>query len=136
MLTVSPKEYQAVTNNILVSVVPFFIEEKSETNKNVYVFSYHVTLENLGAESIQLINRHWRITAGGKPFADVKGEGVVGERPMLEPGEPYQYSSWTVITEPYGSMSGCYTCRTTSGDFFDIAIPEFDLLYVDTNQLH
>ena len=132
----SLREYQAITNDIKISVVPCFVEEKSEPSNGIYVFAYHVTLENLSSEPVQLINRHWKIFSGGRPFADVKGEGVIGERPVLNPGVPFEYSSWTVISEQHGSMQGCYTCRNSEGDFFDAEIPEFELLYINPDTLH
>lgn len=128
--------YSLVTQDVRVTITPQFLEERSDIDSDVYVFTYEVTIENHGLEAIQLINRHWIVMAGGRQYADVKGDGVVGEQPILETGEGFTYASFTVLNHPVGSMLGTYTCRAESGAFFDVMIPESDLIYVDRTLVH
>lgn len=128
--------YSQSTKDIVVSISPEFVEERSEPGKNVYVFAYTIRLENVSRRTVQLVNRHWKVMSGGAQFADVKGEGVVGEQPILHPGVAYEYTSWTLIKDPMGSMEGTYTFVSDGGEFFDVAIPRFDLLYVDQTMIH
>ena len=130
------QHYRETTRGITVTVLPSVVTERSRPDELVYVFSYQVTLENESSEIVQLINRHWRVFAGRRQIADVKGEGVVGEQPVLEPGVVFQYSSWTVLDDPSGYMEGIYTFRSERGGFFDVVIPRFDLLYVDVSAVH
>jgi len=112
------------------------LEERSDVEAGVYVFTYEVIIENTGSDTIQLLNRHWVVISGGRQYADVKGDGVVGEQPILEPGNIFSYASFTVIAEAVGSMHGSYTFRSESGEFFDVAIPQFDLIYIDCSTIH
>jgi|Wag4MinimDraft_19_1082662.scaffolds.fasta_scaffold94161_2 ApaG protein len=120
--------YVATTHNIKISVAPAFHPEQSDPNRNIYMFTYTVMIENLGEHTAQLINRHWIVYSGEKKCADVKGEGVIGDQPILMPGESYRYTSGTSITEPVGMMWGSYTFQNENGDFFDVEIPKFDLM--------
>ncbi|RMG41626.1 MAG: Co2+/Mg2+ efflux protein ApaG [Candidatus Dadabacteria bacterium] len=128
--------YVQKTRDISVSVTPQFIESESDPLENVYVFAYHVVLENTGDQTVQLLNRHWIVMSGGIQIADVKGEGVIGEQPVLEPGDTHQYTSWTVIRDPFGSMYGTYTFRSARGEFFDVKIPRFNLIHIDSSTVH
>ena len=121
--------YTMVTRNIRVSALPEHLEESSSLSEGVYAFSYIIRLENLGAETVQLIERHWIIYSGPERMAEVVGPGVVGEHPVLEPGTIYEYQSSAVIKHPYGSMEGSYTFRSEDGGFFQVQIPKFDLVY-------
>lgn len=121
--------YSNTSNGIRVSVEPQHLENNSNPTAGVYAFSYTITIENLGKKTVRLLERHWVITSGGQHFAEVVGPGVVGEEPELEAGEMYQYSSSAVIEDPIGSMHGSYTFRSDKGDFLEVTIPQFDLIY-------
>lgn len=128
--------YSKTTHDVRVTVVPTFIKERSDIHAGVYVFVYEVTIENHSDKVIQLLNRHWIVMSGGRQYADVKGDGVVGEQPLFEPGTAYTYTSFTVIDMQFGSMLGAYTFRNEQGVFFDVTIPEFDLIYADEQVIH
>jgi ApaG protein len=123
------ERYSEVTEGIRVSVVPQELVDESNPSDQRFVFAYTVKIENEGSESVQLLERHWRIYAGGRQYGEVVGPGVVGEQPVLEPGESFQYVSSAVIDDPIGSMLGEYTFRAATGRFFKVTIPKFDLLY-------
>jgi len=119
--------YHEVTRAISVSVDPFYVEEQSEPAENRWVFGYRVVIENQGEATVQLISRHWRITDGFGRLVEVKGEGVVGEQPMLEPGERFEYTSGTPLPTPSGIMTGTYQMVGEDGLWFDVEIPAFSL---------
>ncbi|MBX7143959.1 MAG: Co2+/Mg2+ efflux protein ApaG [Oligoflexia bacterium] len=121
--------YSDVTRGIKVSVRPEHVEENSDPEAEVFSFSYTVRIENLSAETVQLLERHWIILSNGIRIAEVVGPGVVGVQPVLAPGERYQYTSSAVIQDPVGSMEGSYTFKSLSGKFFEVKIPKFDLVY-------
>jgi ApaG protein len=112
---------------VVISVKTEFIEERSYIKENVYFFSYTVTIENKGIQSIQLISRHWIINNAHNERFEVKGEGVVGEQPIIQPGGTFTYSSGTEINTPLGSMVGTYHMITEEGVEFDAKISEFEL---------
>lgn len=130
------ESYTAITGDFRVTVQPAFVDERSDISACIYVFLYKVTIENRGQIGASLINRHWKVFSGTSQIADVKGEGVVGEQPVIEPGNSFQYTSWTVIKDPVGSMIGTYTLRAASGSFFDVEVPRFDLIYIDSAAIH
>jgi len=119
--------YVETTRSVTVTVKPFFLEEQSSPGENHYVWAYHVRIENNGAETIQLRNRHWRITDGYGRIQEVRGPGVVGEQPVLAPGESFEYTSGTPLATPSGIMDGSYGMETKDGENFEIAIPAFSL---------
>lgn len=119
--------YKTTTRNIDVLVEPFYLEDQSEPDKERWVFGYRVTIENHGSDAVQLLNRHWRITDGRGRQIEVRGEGVVGEQPLLEPGESFQYTSGTPLPTPTGFMVGSYEMVTSDGRHFDVRIPAFSL---------
>ena len=121
--------YKEVTNKIKVSVLPVPLEESSDLSRHVYTFSYTVRLENLGEETVQLLERYWRVFSGDSQITEVIGPGVAGGHPVLHPNETYQYRSNAVIDGPLGSMEGTYTFRSEAGKFFQVTIPNFDLVY-------
>lgn len=121
--------YSSITNHIRVTVEPEYIPAQSRPKKSVFAFAYTVTIENLGSEAVQLLERHWIIHSGLQQFAEVVGPGVVGEQPILDAGHSFQYTSSAVIEDPTGSMRGTYTFRSEDGKFFDAEIPQFDLYY-------
>lgn len=119
--------YKATTRAIDVSVEPFYLAEQSEPEKERWVFGYRVRIENAGTETVQLLTRHWQITDGRGRVIEVRGEGVVGEQPRLEPGESFQYTSGTPLPTPTGIMAGSYQMVNEDGERFDVAIPAFSL---------
>tara|TARA_B100000795_G_scaffold244400_1_gene208879 strand:- start:3937 stop:4326 length:390 start_codon:yes stop_codon:yes gene_type:complete len=112
---------------VFISVKTDFIEERSHIKDNKYFFSYTVLIENQGLQSIQLISRHWIIKNAHNERFEVKGEGVVGEQPIIQPGDTFTYSSGTEIDTPVGSMLGLYNMITEEGIEFDAKISEFEL---------
>ena len=109
---------------VSISVQTEFIEERSFVEDNKYFFSYTVTIKNQGAKSVQLMSRHWIINNAHNDRFEVKGEGVVGEQPIIQPGEIFTYSSGTEIDTPIGSILGSYQMETENGIEFDAEIPE------------
>jgi len=110
-------------------VLPAALEEQSNPTANQFSFAYTITLENLGSSTVQLLERHWLVFSAGKQSSEVVGPGVVGVQPVLEQGQSFQYTSGAVIRDPIGSMRGSYTFRNEHGEFFQVQIPEFDLVY-------
>ena len=103
--------YSETTRNIRVSVIPEYLAEHSDPNQGAYAFSYVVKIENLGLETVQLLRRHWVVLSAGSPYTEVRGDGVVGEQPVLGCGDVYQYTSSSVIKDPMGAMFGSYSFR-------------------------
>ena len=119
--------YSAVTRAIRVDVEPIYLEEQSEPANGQFVWAYRVQIGNEGAETVQLVSRYWHITDGLGRIQEVRGAGVVGEQPILNPGEAYEYTSGTPLPTPSGIMRGTYEMKTPAGDKFDIEIPAFSL---------
>jgi ApaG protein len=119
--------YNAVTRHISVTVTPYFIEDQSDPDDNHFVWAYQVQIENRGRETVQLISRYWRITDANGQVQEVRGEGVVGEQPVLHPGESFEYTSGTPLSTPSGIMAGRYQMTTRTGHDFEIEIPAFSL---------
>ncbi|MEC7463263.1 MAG: Co2+/Mg2+ efflux protein ApaG [Pseudomonadota bacterium] len=119
--------YSAVTRAIRVDVEPIYLEEQSEPANGQFVWAYRVQIGNEGAETVQLLSRYWHITDGLGRIQEVRGAGVVGEQPILNPGEAYEYTSGTPLPTPSGIMRGTYKMKTPAGDKFDIEIPAFSL---------
>lgn len=119
--------YAATTRAIKVIVMPMFLSEQSDPVGENYVWAYTIRIENLGQETVQLVNRYWRITDAKGGVQEVRGPGVVGEHPVLEPGENYQYTSGVALSTPSGIMAGHYEMRTDAGEVFPIEIPAFSL---------
>lgn len=114
-------------HQINVSVQPAYIPEQSEPEKAKFVFAYTVTMSNAGSAAASLLTRHWIITNGDGDTEEVRGEGVVGEFPHLQPGQSFQYTSGSVLRTPVGTMSGSYQMRAEDGTEFDAQIPIFTL---------
>ena len=112
---------------IRISVETNFIEEKSSIEHNRYFFSYTVTISNDGIVAAQLVSRHWIITDANEESFEVRGLGVVGEQPLIQPHESYAYTSGTEINTPVGSMHGSYQMVSEDGTSFDAEIPMFIL---------
>ncbi|MGH7067829.1 MAG: Co2+/Mg2+ efflux protein ApaG [Acetobacteraceae bacterium] len=120
--------YSQTTRGIRVSVHPFYLEDQSEPETNHFVWAYRVKIENRGEVAVQLLRRTWRITDAHGRVQHVHGAGVVGEQPLLEPGEAFEYTSGTPLETPSGFMTGAYHMMiTASGEPFDVAIPTFSL---------
>lgn len=122
-------QYVATTDDVRVSVVPEYIEENSDVQSDSYAFAYTITIENLGSETVQLLERHWIVMSAGTQIAEVNGPGVVGVQPVLKKGERFEYTSGAIIHDPTGSMHGAYTFRREDGSLFNVQIPKFDLVY-------
>jgi ApaG protein len=119
--------YEQTTRAIKVVVEPTYLEDQSSPVDNHYVWAYHVRIENHGAETVQLRRRHWRITDALGRMQEVRGPGVVGEQPVLEPGAAFEYTSGTPLPTPSGIMVGSYEMETRGGAMFEVAIPAFSL---------
>ena len=118
----------AITNGIRVTVSSNYIPAQSAPKARRYVFAYTVRIANEGTEAAQLKSRHWIITDGNGKVEQVRGPGVVGEQPMLRPGEHFEYTSGCVLETPRGSMEGTYQMVRSDGTEFDAAIAPFSLM--------
>jgi ApaG protein len=118
---------EAVTHSIRVEVMSRYSAENSRPLEDTWVFEYTVRITNQGSDTVQLRSRHWIITDGLERMNEVKGPGVVGEEPVLEPGESFKYSSWCPLHTPYGTMRGTYQMTGPGGKRFDIEIAPFAL---------
>lgn len=121
-LMAESKKYQ-----IAVSAAPQFIADQSDPATDRYVFAYTITIENVGTVPAQLISRHWVITDGNSRIQEVRGLGVVGEQPLLKPGESFEYTSGCQLDTPVGTMHGSYQMTADDGTQFDAVIAEFTL---------
>ena len=110
-----------------VTVKTEYLEQQSEPEKSRYVFSYSVTIKNTGQVAAQLISRHWVVTDANDHVEEVRGLGVVGHQPLLQPGQQFEYTSGTQSATPQGSMYGEYFCVAEDGHRFEVPIPEFVL---------
>ena len=119
--------YEAITRSIKVIVEAIFLDEQSAPDEDHFVWAYQIRIENDSLEQVQLINRHWRITDAYGQLNEVRGEGVVGEQPTLQPGENFEYTSGVPLATPSGIMVGSYEMKTSGGERFDIEIPAFSL---------
>ena len=119
--------YSETTRSINVSVEPVYLEEQSSPAEGRYVWAYHVRIENRGRETVQLRNRHWKITDNRGQMQEVRGPGVVGEQPILGPGEAFEYTSASPLPTPSGIMVGTYEMQTRGGESFSVRIPAFSL---------
>ena len=118
--------YEARTADVVVRVRPQYLPDQSEPDERRWVWAYHIEVENRGAATIQLLARHWRITDATGRVEQVKGLGVVGEQPVLNPGERFSYTSGCPLPTPSGVMVGTYRMAGEGGQF-DVDIPAFSL---------
>lgn len=118
---------EAVTNEVRVEVLSRHSTENSRPHLGEWVFQYTVRITNQGADTVQLISRHWIITDALDHVEEVKGPGVIGEQPVLAPGESFKYSSWCPLKTPTGMMHGTYQMLREDGSQFDIEIAPFAL---------
>ncbi len=114
-------------NIIKVDVETRYIEDQSNPEQNYYVFAYTITIQNEGQQSAQLLTRHWVITDSNQKVQEVRGDGVVGEQPLLKPGEQFVYTSGTMLETSIGTMKGSYQMVADDGSHFDAPIDEFVL---------
>ena len=119
--------YRAVTRQIEVTVEPNFLPERSSVDRGQYFWSYTIVITNTGAETVQLRTRHWIITDATGHVEEVEGEGVIGEQPVLGPGESFQYSSWCSLKTAKGVMHGTYQMISRGGEHFEVEIAPFAL---------
>ncbi len=119
--------YSAVTDGIAVTAEPFYLEDQSDPSDGRYVWGYRITIANNSAAPVQLLSRHWRIVDANGRVEEVRGPGVVGEQPVIDPGERYEYASRCPLSTASGMMSGSYTMTGEDGQHFPVAIPAFSL---------
>ena len=110
-----------------MSVEPTYLEKRSSPHNAQYFWAYRVIIENQGTETVQLLSRHWMITNARGDLTEVKGPGVVGEQPVLKPGESFEYTSGAPLNTTSGMMGGAYQMESEGGERFDIEIPTFSL---------
>ena len=119
--------FSATSHSIHIEVEPTFLEDQSEPEKDYFVWAYHVLIENRSERTVQLRSRHWRITDSAGRQHEVRGPGVVGEQPVLKPGECFEYTSGTPLSTPFGIMFGSYQMETDKGEQLEVDIPAFSL---------
>jgi ApaG protein len=119
--------YSTTTHSIVISVEPYYLDDESEPVDHRYVWAYKVTIQNRGSDTVQLKSRYWRITDAQGRTQEVRGEGVVGEQPILAPGESFEYTSGTPLTTSSGIMVGRYYMETVDGRGLEVDIPAFSL---------
>jgi ApaG protein len=112
---------------IAVTAVPQYIPDQSDPENERYVFAYTISIENVGSVAAQLISRHWIITDASDEVQEVRGLGVVGQQPLLKPGEKFEYTSGCQLDTPVGKMRGSYQLTAEDGKQFEAVIPEFTL---------
>jgi ApaG protein len=120
--------YRETTHDITITVKPYYLEDQSSPDQSHYVWAYHVRIENNGGRTVQLRNRYWRITDSRGRVQEVRGAGVVGEQPVLRPGDSFEYTSGTPLPTPSGIMGGSYQMEASeTGERFDVTVPSFSL---------
>ena len=119
--------YSKKTKKINITVNPYFLDDQSEPEDQHFVWAYQVTIDNQSDEKVQLKNRYWKIIDSNGSEQEVRGEGVVGEQPILNPGEKFEYTSGTPLSTPSGFMEGYYEMETKNGNKFEASIPLFSL---------
>ncbi len=116
------------TRDVTVRVSVSFLADQSEPSRGHWFWAYHIRIENDGSQPVQLLTRHWTITDGRGGRHEVRGDGVVGEQPVIEPGQSYDYVSGCPLQTPTGAMEGSYHMVSADGSAFDAAIPRFPLI--------
>ena len=123
---IAPNEYYfESTQDILIEVFPSYVPERSAPESNQYFYSYRIKITNNGENACRVIHRHWKIKDGNGKSYDVQGSGVVGEQPMLQPGEHFEYTSFCPLHSPYGNMRGKYQMIDEHGERFWVTVPVF-----------
>jgi ApaG protein len=118
---------EATTRGVKVEVSSRYLREKSNPAKSQWFFAYDISISNVGDEVVQLLTRHWIITDANGHVEEVKGPGVVGDQPVLAPGESYKYTSFCPLTTPFGTMEGSYQMVTDGEASFNATIAQFAL---------
>lgn len=113
--------------SVFIDAKPQYLPEQSDEQASRFVFAYTITIRNTGSVAARLISRHWLITDSNNGIQEVRGLGVIGEQPSLEPGESFEYTSGASIATPIGTMRGSYQMLAADGTRFDAAIPQFTL---------
>ena len=119
--------FEQRTRDVVVRVEPDFLHEQSNPHDDRFIWAYHVEIENTGVEELQVVERWWQIADSRGQVQEVRGAGVVGERPVLQPGETFRYTSGAPLSAPSGMMLGTYRVQTTDGEGYDVDIPPFVL---------
>ncbi|OFX14509.1 MAG: Co2+/Mg2+ efflux protein ApaG [Alphaproteobacteria bacterium RIFOXYD12_FULL_60_8] len=119
--------YKQTTRGVTITVDPMYLDDQSDPEENRFVWAYRVRIENQSPDRIQLLTRHWRITDALGKTEVVDGAGVVGEQPVLEPGQRFEYTSGAPLATPSGIMVGRYEMKCENGEMFDALIPAFSL---------
>lgn len=119
--------YEAITRGIRIRVEPQYLEDQSSPEDSHFVWSYAVEISNDGQETVQLKSRMWRITDAVGHTEEVRGPGVIGQTPVIQPGETFNYTSGCPLKTPQGIMVGSYQMTDEAGTLFDVAIPAFSL---------
>lgn len=118
-----------ITHNVEVSVHSKFESGHSNPSNHEYLYGYHIAIKNMSNSTIQLLSRHWFIFDSNGDFSEVKGEGVIGEQPILLPSQIHEYDSFCKLTTDFGKMWGTYLMkRTDDNELFEVKIPEFELI--------
>jgi len=121
--------YTATTHSVKVSVKAKFESHLSDPSKSNNIFTYYVVIENMGSSTVQLLKRHWKILDNLHPLREIKGPGVIGEQPIIEPGGSHEYESWCNLHSDIGKMWGSYVFqRIETESVFHVEIPEFQLV--------
>lgn len=123
------------TGDIVVQVQPHYDAERSLPHQGRYIWNYHIRIENRGQETVQLMDRHWIIVDGKGVTQEVRGDGVVGEQPVIAPGGSFDYVSGCPLGTPSGMMRGSYGMTGADGRTFRVGIPAFDLLSPDSRRM-
>ncbi len=118
---------EAITRGVRVTAKPEFLPQQSDPRAGLWMFAYHIQIENSGPDSVQLLSRHWLITDATGRVEEVRGPGVVGEQPVLQPGQVYHYTSGCPLPTAVGTMHGTYQMVTARGERFDVTIAPFTL---------
>jgi ApaG protein len=128
--------YEAQTEGVIIRATPRFMESESDLSAPRYVWAYTISIENTAPRPVQLLNRHWRITDSAGLTHEVKGAGVVGQQPVIRPGETFEYTSACPLTEPSGVMMGSYEMKwIDDGALFEATVPAFALDSPHANRL-
>ena len=127
--------YEAVTHQVKVTVEPIFDQERSDPDERRYFWRYAIEIVNLSDNPVTLMERYWRITDAAGRHQEVRGPGVVGEQPTIEPGKSFRYTSGCPLTTPSGLMVGEYRMVDPDGRSFEVSIPAFSLDYPDAKRV-
>ncbi|HFA50573.1 MAG TPA: Co2+/Mg2+ efflux protein ApaG [Bacteroidetes bacterium] len=118
-----------ITQGIRISVEPRYLPKESKPSQHSYVYAYHITIDNLGPDTVQLLRRHWYIQESNGILREVEGPGVVGRQPVLEPRQRHQYTSWCPLMTDMGKMYGTFKMQNLrTKAFFEVVVPEFKMV--------